>query len=137
MLKPYLPTPPVASGVFQFWRASPSLLVRLDHSHISHLPVLPHFRDRSPCTACNFMVNRLRKTCARYCIWFAVFYYGDKTSGYLFTSFVRGDLLSRWRYKEHTMVRPWFLLVIVRKKKEYLPQGSAFKTLQNMTVRNC
>ena len=42
---------------------------------------MSHFSDRSPCTACDFVVNGLRKTCARYCIRFSVFYDGDKTSG--------------------------------------------------------
>ena len=64
------------------------------------------------------MVNGLCKTWGRYCIRFAVFY--EKTSGYLFTSFVRGDLLSRWRQKEHTMMTPWFLLVMMRGKNEPL-----------------
>ena len=77
-------------------------------------------RDRSPCTVCDFVVNGLRKTCARYCIQFVVFYDRDKTSGYLFTSFVRGDFLLRWRQKEHTKMRYWFLLVMMRRKKEPL-----------------
>ena len=38
----------------------------------------------------------------------------------MFTSFVRGDLLSRWRQKEHTMMTPWFLLVMMRGKNEPL-----------------
>ena len=68
--------------------------------HISHLPALSHFRDRSPCIACDFVVNGFRKICVRYCILFTAFYDGDKTSGYLFTSFARGDLFSRWRQKK-------------------------------------
>ena len=86
--------------------------------HISHLQVFSHFRDRSPCAACDFVVKGHCKTWARYCIRFAVFY--EKTSGYLFTSFVRGDLLPRWRQKEHKMMRPWFLLVMMRGKNEPL-----------------
>ena len=88
--------------------------------HVSHLPVLPHFRDRSPCTVCDFVVNGLRKTCSRYCIQFAVFYDRDKTSGYLFTFFVLGDFLLRWRQKEYTMMISCFLLVMMRRKKEPL-----------------
>ena len=118
----YLPTLPVASEVSRLWRASPGLPVHLYHSpvlrHISHLPFLSHFRDRSPCTACDFVVNGLRKICTRYCIRFVVFYDEDKTSGYLFTSFVREDLLSRWRQKERTMMRSWFFLAMMRRNKK-------------------
>ena len=38
----------------------------------------------------------------------------------MFTSFVCGDLLSRWHQKEHTMMTPWFLLVMMRGKNEPL-----------------
>ena len=86
---------------------------------------MPHFSDRSPCTACDFVVNGLRKTCERYCIRSAVFYDGDKTSGYLFTSLCAEIYLQDGVKKKRTMMRPWFLLVMMRRKKESLLHQNA------------
>ena len=122
----YLPTLSVASEVSRFWRASPGLPVRLYHS-----PGSKTYKPSPGFVSLSWQISL-------YCLWFCdkqspqnlhavlypIFcflwwrYDEDKTSGYLFTSFVREDLLSRWRQKERTMMRSWFFLSMMRRNKK-------------------